>query len=204
MASEQFPFTLDSSVSTHAKKLPLRVEVDWTRSPHRLANDRNVRTPDGSNRREADIAERDRRRLNWAESERIGVVSIRFGFRAKAAVQLRTRKRVHRPGDLLCALKDGRNRVRTFRPLGERVWPIFACCGWKDAHARRRLLDPPRGYISREWQERALRCVSRERRVLAGALVGKPLLPFGRVVRPLRHLDAPGRRPTSLSGSGEP
>jgi hypothetical protein len=30
-------------VSTHAKKPPLR--IDWTRSPHRLANDRYLRIP---------------------------------------------------------------------------------------------------------------------------------------------------------------
>src|ERR1700722_7823625 len=162
-----------------------------------------LRTPDGSNRREADIAERDRRRLNWAESERIGVVSIRFGFRAKAAVQLRTRKRVHRPGDLLCALKDGRNRVRTFRPLGERVWPIFACCGWKDARARRRLLDRAAGvYFSRVARAR-FTVVSRSGGFLPTRLSGSHC--FHSACRtPLRHLDAPGRRPTSLSGSGAP
>jgi hypothetical protein len=34
----------------------------------------------------------------------------------------------------------------------------------------------------------------RERRVLTGALIGEPLFPFGAVVRPLLHLDAPCRR----------
>src|SRR5580700_8568906 len=36
----------------------------------------------------------------------------------------------------------------------------------------------------------ALRRV-RQGRVLAGARIGEPLFPFGRVVRPLLHLDAP-------------
>ena len=33
-----------------------------------------------------------------------------------------------------------------------------------------------------------------QRRALAGAVVAEPLFPCGRVVRPLRHLDAPFRR----------
>jgi hypothetical protein len=81
-----------------------------------------------------------------AGSAPTGVVSIRSGFRAKAAVQLRTRNRVHRPWrPSLSHLEDGRYPVRTFRPLAERVWPIFACCGWKDARANRPLLDPAAG-----------------------------------------------------------
>ena len=38
------PVYVGCSMSTHAKKLPLW--VDQTRSPHRLANDRNLREPD--------------------------------------------------------------------------------------------------------------------------------------------------------------
>jgi hypothetical protein len=46
----------------------------------------------GGERRIADVAGHGLGRLNWAESARTGVVSIRSGSRAKTAIQLRTRK----------------------------------------------------------------------------------------------------------------
>jgi hypothetical protein len=46
-------------------------------------------SPDGWSRREADIAERDRRRLKWAESGPKGAASGSTGVRAEAEVATR-------------------------------------------------------------------------------------------------------------------
>jgi len=67
---------------------------------------------------------------------------------------------------------------------------------------------PPRGYIFREWQERALRGVSRERRVLAARLLVSHCfhsgVSYGHFAISMRQADGPhpyqGRVRLDLSG----
>jgi hypothetical protein len=74
--------------------------VPIDRGSGRIAHVRRERL-NVANRRIADVADRERGRLNWADSALAGVASGMTGVRAIADIQLRARSTLHRPKPML-------------------------------------------------------------------------------------------------------
>jgi hypothetical protein len=91
-----------------------------------------ISVTDGRSRRKADVADRRVGRLNCADSSPSGTASGRTGVRAKAAIPLRARNRLHRPLETtLFAARQQRSRRQCSwllgfaDALGDRAPPSF-------------------------------------------------------------------------------